>query len=1175
MLIFITSVFSYCNVVVAMSYDCTITVIETNKLDQIGVVLINGGISIKNGIPELSKGIFSLLDSETSVYDDLLYGNNEYNNEVSVFSKKNIQIDAGSIFISNIIAAKENIVFNASDISSDEYTIIYSENGDVEFSADTVQFNGIIYAPHGIVKMNASSVKINGKIISDSINTNTGVFEINGDTYSDFIEKRLEFLSDDVLLKMNAVYDDNKDEYFIEIDEHTETLFKNLEIYIRYDNEKDFVKLCDYNSDLKFKLQKGYQSADLVVKGTRVSGKHIYSNIDSFLVDEDGTVMYAKIDSDEDGITDGVEILITKTDPYNKDTDGDDLSDFAECFFLYTDPLKKTEDEDFDKDGLSNFEEIEKGTNPFLADCDMDGILDGYDEEPLVCNADNVAEGRDIVVTTGKYDIIINGYDEKGNIYQYICDPINELVKADCYNDIEILYFYDIEQNKITNIRKCFDGVRTSSNKYDSDKKVVSYSNHGNIYEFEHNDLGAVTSTMLNGKPMISKAANTITYGNGDTLSVIDNSSESVSYVNEECIDTTIYDDNGRIIAYKDNVTGIAYEYGYTEDDAIVNHISNNAGYSVSYECADNQYNVVYTYNGEEKEQSVVLQGDKSKVESKLISQVTYTENIGDNQINTLIKSDENNTIISEDYYFDNQKIISTEINGVTTKYEHNDKGQITGVYENETLVLRYKYNNYGQLVEAINYMNGTTEKYTYDMYNNIQKVDLYDSESISVLKSDYYVYNDREYSDRLSKYNGESILYDEIGNPLEYINGISLTWTGRWLDTVNGHEVAANYTYSSSGVRTSKEVNGEKTIFFYDGKDVVAEERNGECIWYIYDDTTEVIGFIYKDQDYYYIKNTTKDVLSIVDNTGNVICSYSYDAWGKVTDICGDTFIANMNPYRYKSYYYDMETGWYFLQTRYYDPEIRRFISMDDASDVADEEIDPNLYAYCCGDPVNLSDPTGEAAKIAIFTISEFEDASRNYLKEDLIATFGSSASVSVTESNTAQGFKDWWDSKIGYDILYINTHGDPTYLKGKKGGETILNSMSVTGSNSYTQLKMSKVKIVVLLGCNCGHWDYAEKCVAYRLATRLECGIVWASDGTVQPERQNHIFSHKTIYYMSEDDETFQNLCNKNNKGRDNYGWMAYTKTPKKVTYFEIKKLTTTVIYNLYKNDTYKNYK
>ena len=108
-------------------------------------------------------------------------------------------------------------------------------------------------------------------------------------------------------------------------------------------------------------------------------------------------------------------------------------------------------------------------------------------------------------------------------------------------------------------------------------------------------------------------------------------------------------------------------------------------------------------------------------------------------------------------------------------------------------------------------------------------------------------------------------------------------------------------------------------------------------------------------------------DVLAITDITGTIVGNYEYDAWGKV--LTADTSLAQQNPLRYRGYYYDNETGYYYLQSRYYDPSICRFIN----SDVAEFSLilknivsGTNLFAYCNNDPVNNSDPTG-LAKINI----------------------------------------------------------------------------------------------------------------------------------------------------------------------------------------------------------------
>ena len=108
-----------------------------------------------------------------------------------------------------------------------------------------------------------------------------------------------------------------------------------------------------------------------------------------------------------------------------------------------------------------------------------------------------------------------------------------------------------------------------------------------------------------------------------------------------------------------------------------------------------------------------------------------------------------------------------------------------------------------------------------------------------------------------------------------------------------------------------------------------------------------------------------------IVDSTGNTVVKYVYDAWGnfKILDASGveitdDTHIGVLNPFRYRSYYYDTETDLYFLKTRYYDPEIGRFITIDDISYLDPETINGlNLYAYCGNNPVNRVDYTGTFA--------------------------------------------------------------------------------------------------------------------------------------------------------------------------------------------------------------------
>ena len=122
--------------------------------------------------------------------------------------------------------------------------------------------------------------------------------------------------------------------------------------------------------------------------------------------------------------------------------------------------------------------------------------------------------------------------------------------------------------------------------------------------------------------------------------------------------------------------------------------------------------------------------------------------------------------------------------------------------------------------------------------------------------------------------------------------------------------------------------------------------------------------GMIYNYQTYYFDKNTLGDVVAIRNQQGEVVAEYEYDAWGNITYQSG--YMAENNPFRYRGYYYDEETGFYYLQTRYYDPETCRFINADDYELIASLSEIPgqlNLYAYCNNNPIMYTDPSGEWA--------------------------------------------------------------------------------------------------------------------------------------------------------------------------------------------------------------------
>ena len=225
-----------------------------------------------------------------------------------------------------------------------------------------------------------------------------------------------------------------------------------------------------------------------------------------------------------------------------------------------------------------------------------------------------------------------------------------------------------------------------------------------------------------------------------------------------------------------------------------------------------------------------------------------------------------------------------------------------------------------------------------------------------------------------LTVYDGENITYDDIGNPLSYRNGISFTWkNGRRLASYTDGVYNITYNYTDGGIRKNKTVNGETTEYLLSGSQIMQERRpNGDILNYARDESGGLVGFDYYSAAenvinfYYYLKNMQGDIVGITDRQGNVLVTYTYDTWGKLISITGSmaNTIGIINPFRYRGYYYDTETGFYYCNSRYYDPEVSRFISADTTDLLSATPMaltDKNLYAYCDNNPVVRIDRGGQ----------------------------------------------------------------------------------------------------------------------------------------------------------------------------------------------------------------------
>ena len=228
--------------------------------------------------------------------------------------------------------------------------------------------------------------------------------------------------------------------------------------------------------------------------------------------------------------------------------------------------------------------------------------------------------------------------------------------------------------------------------------------------------------------------------------------------------------------------------------------------------------------------------------------------------------------------------------------------------------------------------------------------------------------YGYEEGTDRLTSYGEETIEYDGMGNPTSY-RGVTATWEkGRQLKSIADETGTVTFGYDVFGLRNQKTAGGETTNYVYENGKLLRQTTGSEVMTFIYG-SEGIIGFRLGTSRYLYRKNVFGDVEEIYSAEGMLVGKYSYTAFGECEIETDENGIATKNPIRYRGYYFDEETGFYYLKTRYYDPVVGRFITIDDVSYLAPDTINGlNLYAYCGNNPVMNVDPNGHFFFSALF---------------------------------------------------------------------------------------------------------------------------------------------------------------------------------------------------------------
>ena len=325
----------------------------------------------------------------------------------------------------------------------------------------------------------------------------------------------------------------------------------------------------------------------------------------------------------------------------------------------------------------------------------------------------------------------------------------------------------------------------------------------------------------------------------------------------------------------------------------------------------------------------------------------------------------------------DTDSLLGSMSNGTDSwNYTYDNAGNITAITSGEKRI-SYQYDELNQLIRENNGVLNETILYTYDAGGNMTSRKTYDyTEGTlqTIKKNETFTYRSDGWKDQILSWNGYRYTYDAGGNPT-LLRGVPLTWgEGRRLKKVSLSWGTVDFAYDSDGKRVKKTSGNTETKYYYNGSILSGLVRTTAgstgttktTVQFVYDAEGKPFMLRFNGKtDYFYLYNGLGDVVGLVDSSNQVVVRYQYNSWGKVTstqDTSGVS-LATLNPFRYRKYVYDPETGLYCLGSRYYDPEVGRFVNADDFETLTyqmDSVQGKNLYQYCFNNPINMQDEDG-----------------------------------------------------------------------------------------------------------------------------------------------------------------------------------------------------------------------
>ncbi|MGN1270222.1 MAG: RHS repeat-associated core domain-containing protein [Clostridia bacterium] len=568
--------------------------------------------------------------------------------------------------------------------------------------------------------------------------------------------------------------------------------------------------------------------------------------------------------------------------------------------------------------------------------------------------------------------------DPKGNTVNYTYDSLNRISSSQATN-----------------------GTKTHTNTYTYENDKLKTINHnGYNYSFIYDVFGNQKQVKVGNQLLITNSYGTkngnltqSTYGNGQQITYNYDRFNRLTKKSGTTGDYNyIYDGRGNLKQIQDNVNGNVITYAYDLAERVAEKIESKEVYRQNYTYDNNNNissveshlnnfsrNINYTYNSN----NIIEKVNTNNFE------ITYNNDDLLRTYSKQIKNNNNNTYnVGYTYKNLSNGRTTTQVTSLTNgneqalNYTYDNNGNIETISKGTELKQKYYYDALGQLIRENDKDQNKTITYEYDAGGNIinKKEYQYTTESAlpQATNTITYTYGNTNWKDQLTSYNSKTITYDAIGNPLTY-DGNTYVWqNGRQLASItnNSQNLSVEYKYNDNGIRTEKTIGTTTTYYLLEGSNIIFQRTIDNILYFDYDESGQVIGVTYYNKStnqhnaYIYKKNIQGDIIGILDENLNEVARYTYDSWGKVlsitdangTPITDANHIANRNPFRYRGYYYDTETGLYYLQSRYYNPEWGRFLNAD--SIISDTILGTNLYAYCQNNPIYNCDPDGKIVR-------------------------------------------------------------------------------------------------------------------------------------------------------------------------------------------------------------------